>query len=167
MASGKSTVAEALARRLPRAAHVRGDTFRRFIVSGAAPITPEMSPEARAQLELRYRLSAHAGDAYVAAGFTAIVQDVVLGPWLERYLEYVQSRPLHVVVLNPSPAAIAAREAARPKTGYKDGWGIEASHRDFLATTPRLGLWLDTSALSVDKTVDTILADPATSLVRP
>lgn len=33
MASGKSTVAQALAERLPRAAHVRGDLFRRMIVS--------------------------------------------------------------------------------------------------------------------------------------
>ncbi|WP_329202698.1 AAA family ATPase [Streptomyces sp. NBC_01435] len=34
MASGKSTVAQALAERLPRAAHVRGDVFRRMVVSG-------------------------------------------------------------------------------------------------------------------------------------
>ncbi|MFE4593275.1 hypothetical protein [Streptomyces laurentii] len=31
MAAGKSTVAELLARRLPRAAHVRGDLFRRMM----------------------------------------------------------------------------------------------------------------------------------------
>ncbi|MDQ0761187.1 putative kinase [Streptomyces canus] len=36
MAAGKSTVAQALAERLPRAAHVRGDVFRRMIVSGRA-----------------------------------------------------------------------------------------------------------------------------------
>lgn len=34
MASGKSTVAQLLAERLPRAAHVRGDAFRRMIVTG-------------------------------------------------------------------------------------------------------------------------------------
>jgi adenylylsulfate kinase-like enzyme len=34
MAAGKSTVAELMAGRLPRAAHVRGDVFRRMIVSG-------------------------------------------------------------------------------------------------------------------------------------
>ena len=34
MASGKSTVAQALAERLPRSVHVRGDLFRRMIVSG-------------------------------------------------------------------------------------------------------------------------------------
>ena len=40
MAAGKSTVAEALARRFDRAVHLRGDVFRRMIVSGRAPITP-------------------------------------------------------------------------------------------------------------------------------
>ncbi|WP_324193143.1 zeta toxin family protein [Nocardia nova] len=30
-AAGKSTVAQALAERLPRSAHVRGDVFRRFV----------------------------------------------------------------------------------------------------------------------------------------
>ncbi|MFJ2642038.1 MULTISPECIES: AAA family ATPase [unclassified Streptomyces] len=34
MASGKSTVAQGLAERLPRSVHVRGDVFRRMVVSG-------------------------------------------------------------------------------------------------------------------------------------
>ncbi|MFD9885204.1 AAA family ATPase, partial [Streptomyces alboflavus] len=40
MAAGKSTVAQALAERLPRAAHVRGDVFRRMIVSGRQEYEP-------------------------------------------------------------------------------------------------------------------------------
>lgn len=42
-AAGKSTVAQALAERLPRSAHVRGDTFRRFIIGGRAEMSPEPS----------------------------------------------------------------------------------------------------------------------------
>ena len=34
MASGKSTIAQALAERLPASAHVRGDHYRRSIVNG-------------------------------------------------------------------------------------------------------------------------------------
>ena len=45
-AAGKSTVAQALAERLPRAAHVRGDAFRRMIVSGGVPMTPDAGEEA-------------------------------------------------------------------------------------------------------------------------
>lgn len=55
MASGKSTVAGLLAERLPRAAHVRGDTFRRMLVSGREEPLPEETAEARAQLDLRQR----------------------------------------------------------------------------------------------------------------
>ncbi|WP_237047903.1 AAA family ATPase [Lentzea guizhouensis] len=79
MAAGKSTVAQLLAERLPRAAHVRGDVFRRMVVSGREEFLPEESAEARAQLELRHRLSALVADEYADHGWTAVVQDVVLG----------------------------------------------------------------------------------------
>jgi len=63
MASGKSTVAQRLAERLPRSAHIRGDVFRRMIINGRAEPAPEPdaaavgSDEAKSQLRLRYRLS--------------------------------------------------------------------------------------------------------------
>jgi chloramphenicol 3-O-phosphotransferase len=105
MAAGKSTVAQALAERLPRAAHVRGDVFRRMIVSGREDYLPGSGPggEAQAQLRLRYRPSAATADAYAEAGFTAVVQDVLLGEDLTAYVDLVRARPLHVVVLAPDP----------------------------------------------------------------
>jgi predicted kinase len=118
MASGKSTVAELLAGQLPRAAHVRGDVFRRMVVSGREELLPEETPEARAQLGLRYGLSALVADEYAHHGWTAVVQDIILGDDLTRYVARVQTRPLYVVVLAPSIAAVRAREAARPKAGY-------------------------------------------------
>src|SRR5690349_1962044 len=118
MAAGKSTVAQALAERLPRAAHVRGDVFRRMIVSGRQEFEPGADDEGLAQLRLRYRLSAATADAYVREGFTAVVQDVLLGPALTEYVDLIGTRPLHVVVLAPRPEVVAAREAGRPKTGY-------------------------------------------------
>ncbi|MCZ0975430.1 adenylyl-sulfate kinase [Streptomyces albulus] len=45
-AAGKSTVAQALAERLPRAVHLRGDGFRRNIVRGQVGMTPDAGPEA-------------------------------------------------------------------------------------------------------------------------
>ncbi|GGN38750.1 AAA family ATPase [Streptomyces fuscichromogenes] len=157
MASGKSTVAQALAERLPRAAHVRGDVFRRMIVSGRQDFTPDAAEEATAQLHLRYRLSAATADAYAGAGFTAIVQDVLLGPELTSYVGRIRTRPLHVVVLAPSPETVAARDAARPKTGYGPAWTVADLDAELRLRTEPLGLWLDTSELTVEQTVEAIL----------
>lgn len=159
MAAGKSTVAQLLAERLPRAAHVRGDVFRRMIVSGRQEYLPGASDEALARLRLRYRLSAATADAYAEAGFTAVVQDVVLGEELTAYVRLVRTRPLHVVVLAPDAETVAAREAARAKTGYGGAaWTVPALDEALRASTPPIGLWLDTSGQTPTETVEAILA---------
>ena len=156
MASGKSTVAQLLAERLPRAAHVRGDAFRRMIVTGRHEMTPGAGPEAEAQLALRYRLAATAADAYFGAGFSVVVQDVVLGGWLPRFVDLVEGRPLLVVVLAPRPEVVEAREANRPKTGY-GAWSAEQLDRAMREETPQLGLWIDSSEQTPEQTVEEIL----------
>ena len=159
MAAGKSTVAQQLAERLPRSVHLRGDVFRRMIVGGRAEMDFELSAEAYAQLRLRYRLAAVTAELYLDAGFTVVYQDIVIGPELTEVVEYYQRHPLYVVVLCPSPAVVGARETGRDKTGYGDVAGVEAFDRVLRAETPRLGLWLDTSDLTVPETVDYILTN--------
>lgn len=157
MAAGKSTVAELLAGQLPRAAHVRGDVFRRMVVSGREELLPEETAEARAQLELRYRLSALVADEYARHGWTAVIQDIVLGEDLSRYVARVHTRPLYVVVLAPSTAAVQSREAERPKTGYGAAWTVDALDHTLREETPRIGLWLDTSEQTPAQTASAIL----------
>ncbi|MFJ9377860.1 AAA family ATPase [Streptomyces sp. NPDC101455] len=156
MASGKSTVAQALAERLPRAAHVRGDVFRRMVVSGREEYVPGAGGAGESQLRLRYRLAAATADAYAEAGFTAVVQDVVLGAELPAYVDLIRTRPPHVIVLAPAPATVTAREAGRAKSGY-GAWTVEELERALRTETPRIGLWLDTSGLTVGETVDAIV----------
>ena len=156
MASGKSTVAQLLAERLPRAAHVRGDAFRRMIVTGRRDMTPGAGSEAEIQLALRYRLAATAADAYFGAGFSVVVQDVILGGWLPRFVDLVEGRPLFVVVLAPRPEVVEAREANRSKTGY-GAWTAEQLDRSMREETPRLGLWIDSSGQTPEQTVEEIL----------
>ncbi|HEY0697694.1 MAG TPA: AAA family ATPase [Micromonospora sp.] len=158
MAAGKSTVAQLLAERLPRAAHVRGDVFRRMVVSGREEITPDATAGALAQLWLRYQLAASVADGYNRAGFTAVVQDVVLGPDLAHYVDLFATRPRYVVVLAPRPEVIARREATRPETGYGD-WTVESLDDLLRRETPRIGLWLDNSDQAPEQTVDDILAN--------
>jgi hypothetical protein len=151
-------VAQALAERLPRAAHVRGDVFRRMVVSGRAEMTPDAAEDALAQLRLRHRLSAATADAYAAEGFTAVVQDIVIGKELDDYLALVRTRPLYVVLLAPDPRTLAARDAGRVKTGYSEEWTPEALDRAMREETPRTGLWLDSSGQTPQQTVEEILA---------
>ncbi|MEM7286961.1 MAG: AAA family ATPase [Actinomycetota bacterium] len=158
MAAGKSTVAQALAERLPRSAHVRGDAFRRFVVAGREDIGAEPSEEAFRQLRLRYRLAIQAAEGYAAAGFTTVLQDVVIGPMLEEFVHMVAVRPFSLVVLAPDVAEVTRREAARSKTGYGaiTPLDLDAVLRQ---DTARIGLWVDSTDLTVDRTVDRILAD--------
>ena len=156
MAAGKSTVAQILAERLPRSVHLRGDVFRRMIISGRAEPTPAGSAEEEAQPTLRYRLSAQAADTYAEAGFTAVVQDVILGEHLTAYVRMIRTRPCHVVVLAPRLEVVEAREAERLKTGY--GTWTVASPYAASEATPRIGLWLDNSDQAPAATADAILA---------
>jgi predicted kinase len=158
MAAGKSTVAHGIAQRLPRAAHIHGDVFRRMIISGRREITPDETPEATAQLWLRYRLAATVADGYARAGFTAVVQDVILGPDLADYVELINTRPRFVVVLAPRLEVVVARERLRDKTGYGE-WTAESLDRSLHRDTPRIGLWLDNSDQTPEETVGEILAN--------
>jgi predicted kinase len=166
MAAGKSSVAQALAERLPRSVHLRGDLFRRLIVNGQAQMDFELSPEAAQQLQLRYELSATVARRYVQAGFTVVYQDILIGEGLGEAVARLRSLVLAVVVLCPHPEVIAMREAARGKTGYANAQAIYAFDQVLRQETPRLGYWLDSSALSLAETVDDILAHLPAAIVN-
>jgi GrpB-like predicted nucleotidyltransferase (UPF0157 family) len=157
MAAGKTTVGRLLASRFPRGVHLEGDLFRRSIVSGREEVTPELRPEAMQQLRLRYRLAAAAADTYAGAGFTVALEDVVAGPLLGDYRTMIRWRPCHVVVLLPSAEAVAEREAGRREQGY-GAWTIEELYDGFVSSTPRVGIWLDTTGMTAEETVDAILS---------
>lgn len=156
-ASGKSTIAQLLAERLPQSVHVRGDLFRRMIINGRADMTPDPASEAIRQLRLRHQLAATVSDAYFQAGFTVIVQDVILGDHLAEMTTMIRSRPLLVIVLAPQASVIADREQSRGKTAYGT-WAIRQLDDALRNETPRLGLWLDTSSQAPAETADEILA---------
>lgn len=156
MASGKSTVAQLLAERFERSVHLRGDMFRKMIVNDRREVQPHAGDEELEQLRLRYRLAAQSADAYVEAGFMVVVQDVVVGKVLNDFISYVRNRPFYVVVLCPSTTAVSRREEARTKKGY-GVWSVEALDEVLRKETPRIGMWLDSSDLTAEETVEEIL----------
>lgn len=86
MASGKSTVAQALAERLPKSVHLRGDVFRRMIINGQAEMTFDLSEAAKEQLQLRYDLGVTVAKRFVDAGFTVVYQDIIIGSTLNAQI---------------------------------------------------------------------------------
>jgi len=166
LGAGKSTVAQLLAERLPRAAHIRGDAFRRMIVSGRFEMVPSAEAEALAQLQLRYRLAAMVIDGYAEAGFTAVYQDIVLGEDLVQAPDRIRARPLFVVVLAPSPDAVLRRAEERAKRSGYGEWTVGELDA-MLRRTPRIGLWIDTSEQTAQETVDEIWHNATIARVEP
>lgn len=157
MAAGKSSVAQALAERLPKSVHLRGDVFRRMIVNGQAEMGLNLSVEAYQQLQLRYQLAAIAARYYLQAGFTVVYQDIIIGSALSEVIASFHNVPLSAIVLCPRVEVITTRDAARSKTGYADEAMVDAFDHILRTETPRLGYWLDTSDLTVAQTTDRIL----------
>ena len=79
MASGKSTIAQLLASQIDRCVHLRGDAFRRMIVSGREEMSAEPSGEAVRQLHMRYELTAAAAKLYFEHDFSVVIQDNYYG----------------------------------------------------------------------------------------
>jgi len=159
MGAGKSTVAQLLAESMPKAAHVRGDAFRRMVVSGRAEMVPAADEEAIGQLQLRYELGALVADGFARAGFTAVYQDIVLGDDLAGVTHRIRTRPLFLVVLAPRPDVVERRAESRTKISGYGAWTLAALDQ-MLRETPRIGLWLDTSQQTAQETADEILRRP-------
>lgn len=168
-ASGKSTVADLLARRYERGVHVRGGQFYRWAVRGWRHVGDPDELEVRRLLDLRYRLSATVADEYAAAGFTTIVQDNIYGADVERWLGRIGSQPKHLVVLRPSVDVVEARDVERRRTvgkiAYRDGYTPAVNDAHLASTRRDLGLWLDTSGQLPEETVDEILRRADDTLV--
>jgi AAA domain len=168
-AAGKSTVADLLARQFERGVHIRGGQFYRWAVRGWVHAGDARAGEARRLLDLRYRLAALTADEYCRAGFATVVQDNIFGTDIVRWLESLTARPRHLVVLRPPVATIRRREderrSATGKIAYRPGEFTPADLDSFLLQTPRIGLWLDTSALTAAETVRHILGRSEAAVV--
>src|SRR5215510_14398475 len=122
--AGKTTASGLLARRFERGAHVSGDALQHMIVSGSQwPEQREMSEEARRQLRLRHACTL--GTSFLAAGFTAVLDDIVIGLRVDDLLEDLKAQPFIFVMLTYSRAG--CREAARawPRHPTLGGVGVD------------------------------------------
>jgi predicted kinase len=154
--AGKTTVSRLLAERLGRGVHLESDALQALIRSGGLWPNEEPREEAMRQLRLRTRNVCLLADSFREAGFTPVIDDVVIGARLQEFEADLRSRPIRFVLLTPSIDVVEKRDAER---GYKQVFSIW-SHLDesMRIDTPPMGLWLDTSAMTVEETVETVLA---------
>jgi hypothetical protein len=141
--------------------HIRGVQFYRWEVLVWVHVGDPVFAEARRLLDLRYRLSADTASVYCAAGFTTVVQDNIYGSDVEHWLQRVQAPAKHLVVLRPSVGVVEARDAQRTrdtgKVASRDGYTPVINDEHVATTRADRGLWLDTSELSAQQTVEEIL----------
>lgn len=110
---GKSTTAEILAKRWPRAVHVESDVFFRFIRSDY--IEP-WKAESHEQNRVVMDIVAEAAAGYGAAGYRTIVDGIVIPTW---FLEPLRDRlhdagcPVAFAVLRAPLPACTARVQSR------------------------------------------------------
>ncbi len=161
--AGKTTVSGLLARRFDRGVHLEADIFQRLIVTGGLWLrrrgqSPDEEPpeEAWDQLRLRSKHVALLADSFLENGFWPVIDDVVVGLRLLDVLEDIKNRPLYFVLLLPTLDVVEHRDRTRDEKHVFDIWG----HLDEVARneTPKQGLWLDSSDMSAEETVDEILS---------
>lgn len=159
--SGKSTVADALARKYPKGVHLPMDDLRQLVRSGlASPL--EWNSETALQFEIARRNAARLAADYVANGFTVVIDDVLREADMPQYLPHLGGLGPRKVLLSPSIFVIHRRNSQRTNKSF-DTKILEPiatrMHGQLLAGCPAEAGWvvLDTSTQSVNDTVDTIL----------
>lgn len=160
--AGKTTVSSLLARRFQRGVHVSADALQKMIVSGAQwPVasqttinTPEFEGEVVRQLRLRLDNMCLLAHSFFDAGFTVVLDDIIVGARLTDLREDLADVDFMFVMLKPSKEAVREREHQRGTELWREWeWLTESIER----TTPRIGLWLDSSTQTANETVDEIM----------
>jgi predicted kinase len=154
--AGKSTTARLLASRMDRGAHVEADTLQNLIVAGGVwpDGSPNISDEAERQLRLRLHNACILARSFAQHGFTAVIDDIVIGQRLEQAIEELAGTSFGFVMLLPDFEHVRDRWRAMGSP-FVDQWHwIDTEIR---IRTRRVGLWLNTTDLTPDQTVHEIL----------
>jgi len=155
-----------LAERFSRGVFIDADDLDRFIVSGRAPITPPLSPNAELQLRLRVSHEAMLADLYFGAGFNVVIAEFVLGDRYRQFMTEIKSRPLLLVSLVPWLDIVKKRNEERPNKNVFEPWS-PILDREIRATMNGIGLWIDNSSQTVEETVDEIIRRRGEAAIRP
>ncbi len=163
--AGKTTAARLLAERLERAVIIEGDLLQGWIVSGNVWPGQEPAAESARQIHLNMRNQCLLAQSYAAAGFTPIIDYVIISQAdLHEYRQRLPGLAVHLVVLHPGQGVVIARESAREKSQrHKQKHGLTIGEQFAHLEAPLVeqltgtGLWIDNATLAPPATVDLIL----------
>jgi chloramphenicol 3-O-phosphotransferase len=170
--AGKTTVASLLAQSFPRGVHIEADLLQRMIVAGGVwpdagatnASQPDVLGEAGDQLRLRLHHACLLARSFVSHGFSAVIDDIVIGKRLDDLLDELNGEPFYFIMLLPDTEAVRQRELGRGSRLFEQWEWLDGEARQ---RTRRLGLWLDTSRQSPRETVVEIVARAQEALVEP
>jgi len=162
--SGKTTTARRLAERLPRSALVEGDVTMGMVISGNVKPEEEPADEGERQLNLSVRNQSLLARSFFDAGFTPVIEWIVMSvDRLALYQSFLGDVPIRFVVLAANEEVALARHKARGKY-VADVW---LRLYDYMKrNVGHLGMWVDNNTLSIDQTVDAILANADEALLN-
>ncbi len=131
-----------------------------MIVSGDKWVKEVGEPageEAR-QLRLRLKNMCLLAKSFHEAGFTSVLDDIIIGERWQHLQEELQNIPFSLVVLAPRVDVVAGqRDPNRAKRLIGKAWATYLDH-ELRTTMEGIGLWIDSSEQRADETVDQILA---------
>ena len=118
--------------------------------------------ESHRQMQLRWRNCADLARNFWEAGFTVIVEHALSRrEWIDQFVHDIGPAPVSLVVLAPSLQVTLDRDRHRDEKQVAHLFThMNAELRDDLSG---VGYWLDTAGLTVDQTVDRLLATGITA----
>lgn len=160
MAAGKSTIARLLAQQFARGVHIEADVLQHMIVSGGQwagdSEAGEPEDETARQLRLRLKNMCQLGISFFEAGFTVVLDDIILGERWQHLQHDLDGYPFLLVVLAPHVDIVEQRDQNRPQSTRGRAWAAYLDH-ELRQTMSGKGLWIDTSTQTPEQTVDDIL----------
>ena len=159
--AGKSTIAALMASSFPRGVLLSGDQIHDMIVKGQVGPDEEPLDEAEHQISLVQQNLCGLATSFSEAGFVPVIEWVVRHCQdLKRFRVGLQGFNLNLVVLTADSDVIARRKpAAHSRWAYLRSRLTRELHG--------LGVWVDSSNLSVEETVEWIMERRSEACLEP
>lgn len=163
-AVGKSTTSHVLAKHFPKCIHIPTDDIRMMVASGLQLPGPDWSDELVQQIRLARNSVAYVATCYHQAGYAVVIDDFWDDNLDSDYERIMAEKHIHKIVLYPIQQEAHARNAKRAKNSVEQSYIDEGIRLVYARLTDAMvqlqqqnWVFLDTTALSVEDTVRTIL----------